>query len=217
MDISEAIYDKEAFTDAHSTQHHDVPLILGTEETLQGYGRIVHDFHQEEVWIEQWPQTGTRPVCPGTGKGGGVAEGDFRFQWQGEFLRADNMAVGDAGIGFITGRLLKDQSFQTSSHVLVRDANYHPDGGQVFYPKTKSPYVMLLAKAGDDITLEDFVAFYLDGSCGFQIAPNVWHQSPYPIEVEAMDFLNKQSAVFACVITDTVREFGKYLKVPLRM
>ena len=52
---------------------------------------------------------------------------------------------------------------------MTREANYHPDGGQVFFPVTKEPFVLLLALPGDDIKLEDFVAFYCDGSCGVQI------------------------------------------------
>ena len=121
------------------------------------------------------------------------------------------MAVGKVGVDFVTGRLAEGQTLETCTHVLVRDATYHPDGGQMFYPQIKSPFVMLLSKAGDDVTPEDFVALYLDGTCGFQIAPRVWHQSPYPMEVGTMDFYTKQGAVFACILADTVREFGKYL------
>ena len=103
-------------------------------------------------------------------------------------------------------------------HIFVRDANYHPDGGQVFYPKTRQPFVMLLAPAttGDDVKPEDFTAFAFDGDGGFQIAPNVWHQAPLEAD-DVIVFNNKQSSVFACVGVDTVHEFGVYLRVPLTL
>ena len=47
--------------------------------------------------------------------------------------------------------------------------NYHPDGGQVFFPTAKNAYVMILALPDDDCKPEDYVAFYFDGSCGLQI------------------------------------------------
>ena len=68
-----------------------------------------------------------------------------------------------------SGRLEKGADPHNRKFVLVREANYHPDGGQVFYPVNENPFVLLLALPGDDIKLEDFVAFYCDGTCGVQI------------------------------------------------
>jgi hypothetical protein len=53
-------------------------------------------------------------------------EGDFRLRWEGDIIYGDNVAAGEIGMGFATGRLSLD-----GAHVLVRDANYHSDGGQV--------------------------------------------------------------------------------------
>jgi len=153
-----------------------------------------------------------------------IIDGDFRMYWSDDVIVGDNLAVGDhVSLNFVTGRLDKSRD-----HVLVRDANYHPDGGQVFFPPPGGrPYVLLLASAdrGDDVRPEHFRAFHFDGSAGFQIAPGVWHNAPYfprPTsggrgdEME-MTFRNKQSSVYACVLTDVVREFGVYLKVPLTL
>jgi ureidoglycolate hydrolase len=98
--------------------------------------------------------------------------------------------------------------------VLVREANAHPDGGQVFFPKSKEAFVALLAPPGDEVHVEDFKAFYFDGSCGLQIFPDVWHQPLYPVCDEA-SFLGKQGAVHACKLFDSVVEFGKWMRVPL--
>jgi len=100
------------------------------------------------------------------------------------------------------------------TRVLIRESNYHPDGGQVFFPKNNDPYVAVLALPNENVQLKDFVAFYCDGSFGINIYADVWHQPLYPINNEAV-ILGKQGAVHACVSLDTVEEFGKYLSIPL--
>ena len=87
---------------------------------------------------------------------------------------------------FASGRLEKGADPHSRKFVLVREANYHPDGGQVFYPITKQPFVLLLALPGDDIKLDDFMAFYCDGTCGLQIKVNYF-------------------AISACISEDSVR------------
>jgi len=125
--------------------------------------------------------------------------------------------VGGIAEGFILGRSMSDEKVKNREVLIVRDTNYHPDGGQVFFSKSRRPFVMLMAPpVGDDIKLEDFAAFWFDGSCGFNIAPNVWHQAPF-ITDDVMMFDNKQSSVFACVSMDSVNEFGKFMKVPLAL
>ncbi|WAR16012.1 ALLA-like protein [Mya arenaria] len=173
-----------------------VPVVMATKETLKGYGTIV----------ASW-----RKLYPNTGILGGECSGDFLYKWVGDQCTAINKAVGG---NYVTGRLPSNVSPRNRTHVLVRAANYHPDGGQVFFPENKDPFIALLALPGDDIKLEDFVAFYFDGSFGVQIHADVWHQPVYPINDEAT-FLGKQGAVHACVNVDTVDEFGKYLLVPL--
>ncbi len=64
------------------------------------------------------------------------------------------------------GRLEKGADPTQRDYVLTREANYHPDGGQVFYPEKRAAFVLLLALPGDDVKLQDFRAFYCDGSCG---------------------------------------------------
>ncbi|XP_045181639.2 uncharacterized protein LOC123540573 [Mercenaria mercenaria] len=189
-----------------------VPIVMATADTLKGYGKIVTDFENEKVEITPWPVKGWRKLCPGTGTMAGECSGDFSYKWVGDQCTAINNAVGG---DYVTGRLPKNVSPSDRTHVLVREANYHPDGGQVFYPKNKDPFVALLALPTDDIKMENFVAFYFDGSFGVQIHADIWHQPVYPINDEAV-FLGKQGAVHACVAVDTVDEFGKYLLVPIK-
>ncbi|WAR17261.1 ALLA-like protein [Mya arenaria] len=163
-----------------------VPVVMATKEALKGYGTIVTTYDETKVEITPWP-------------------------WIGDQCTAINKAVGG---NYVIGRLPSNVSPSNRTHVLVREANYHPDGGQVFYPVNKDPFIALLALPGDDIKLEDFVAFYFDGSFGVQIHADIWHQPVYPINDEAT-FVGKQGAVHACVAVDTVDEFSKYLLVPL--
>lgn len=202
------------YTDAHDPKYGDpfpVPIVMATKETLKGYGTIVRDFDACKVEITPWPVKGPRPLCPGTGTLAGECSGDFVYRWDGDQLTAVNNAVGG---DYVTGRLPKNVSPNNRTHVLAREANYHPDGGQVFFPKDGDAFVALLALPGDDIKPENFVAFYFDGTFGVQIHADIWHQPVYPIGDEAV-FLGKQGAVHACVVVDTAEEFGKYLLVPL--
>lgn len=209
-----------SYEDAHDPKYGEpfpVPIKLATKESVKGYGNLVPDFDKEEVEIVPWPVKGWRKLHKGTGVLGGVIRGDFACKWHGDTCSVVNNAVGwGSGMehGLACGRLPKGADPKSRTHVLVREANYHPDGGQVFFPSGNEPFVLLLALPGDDIKLEDFIAFYFDGSCGFQIAPDVWHQSAIPIK-DSTVFLNKQGAVHGCVAIDTVDEFGKYLLVPL--
>jgi ureidoglycolate lyase len=94
------------------------------------------------------------------------------------------------------------------------EGNYHPDGGQIFSPRDGAAFVALLAKAGDDVRPEDFVAFHCDGSFGIHIDPGVWHQPVFPLDPLAV-FDDRQGRVHACVSVNFVGEFGCYLEVPL--
>jgi ureidoglycolate lyase len=196
---------------------HRVPLIEATNETLRGYGHIVPDFALGRVTIVTWPQPGWRAIVAGTGNEGGIVEDCFVMQRRGEIQYAVNHAVGRS---YITGWFADPASASDSrepsdtSRIYTHEANYHPDGGQVFCPRDGAAFVALLAKPGDDVRPQDFVAFHCDGSFGIHIDPCVWHQPVFPLACEAV-FDDKQGRVHACVAVDFVTEFGCYLEVPL--
>ena len=79
------------------------------------------------------------------------------------------LVPGCVNLCFRAGRLAEGSDPNNREFVLTRELNYHPDGGQVFFPTSCDPFVMILAPPGDDIQLSDFRAFYCDGSCGLQI------------------------------------------------
>ncbi len=196
---------------------HRVPLVLAEEETLRGYGHIVTDFAKARVTIVTWPQSGRRPIVPGTGNEGGIVEDRFVMERRGEIQHAVNRAVGRSYItGWFTDPATASAGRQPTdtSRIYTHEANYHPDGGQIFSPRDGGAFVALLAKPGDDVRPEHFVAFYCDGSFGIHIDPGVWHQPVFPLGSAAV-FDDKQGRVHACVSVDFVSEFGCYLEVPL--
>lgn len=192
-------------------------IVVANDEVLDGLGFLVHDFDLAEVEIIQWPQQGFRPVLPNTGLGGGVTEGDFEMRWKGQVLETHNHAVdGQYITGWSADPVLasKNEERQQTEFLYTFEANYHPDGGQIFFPADGKPFVALLAPPGDDIKLEDFKAYYFDGTKGVHINANVWHQPLFPTQTEQV-FRDKQGAVHACVACNFVDEFGAYIKVPL--
>ena len=196
---------------------HRVPWVEATPQSLQGYGRVVTDFAREAVTIVTWPQPDWRPIVAGTGNEGGIVEDYFAMERHGEIQHAVNRAVGRS---YITG-WYADPATASGTHepsdtsrIYTHEANYHPDGGQIFFPRSGTPFVALLARTGDDVRPEDFVAFRCDGSFGIHIDPGVWHQPVFPLAPVAV-FDDKQGRVHACVAVDFVSEFGCYLEVPL--
>jgi ureidoglycolate lyase len=196
---------------------HRVPLIDASDESLRGFGRVVVDFAHESVAIVTWPRPDWRPIVSGTGNEGGIVEDCFAMQRHGEIQHAVNQAVGRS---YITGWFADPATASErrepvdTSRVYTHEANYHPDGGQIFWPRDATAFVALLAKAGDDVRPDDFVAFRCDGSFGIHIDPGVWHQPVFPLAAAAL-FDDKQGRVHACVAVDFVSEFGCYLEVPL--
>ena len=183
----------------------DIPLVRATPASLRNYGRLVPDPDACRIEVVQWPAPGWRPVEPGTGDEGGTTEGIFASTWDGPVLRAVNEAVqGD----YVIGRSM------AGGRVAFWHANYHPDGGQLFFPLDGGAFVAPLALPGDDIAPEDFVAFWFDGSKGLYIHPGIWHEGVFPV-AGRQRFFDRQGKVHARINADFVPEFGCCLAFPL--
>jgi ureidoglycolate lyase len=200
----------------------ETPLVQATAESLKGYGQIVESPTAHEIEIVRWPAQGWRPVDENSGDQGGVTEGLFEFWWKGDTLYARNNAVGDSYL-FAWSQYPEEA---TSSNVngapppreraLIWRANYHPDGGQLFYPMDDKSrgFVIPLALPGDDVTPEKFVAFRCDGGKGLYIHPGIWHGAVVPVN-DNDKFLDRQGRVHARISVDFAKEFGGYLSVSL--
>lgn len=197
---------------------HDVPLVVATAESVKGYGYLVDDPDAWTIEIVQWPAQGWRPVDPGTGDEGGVVEGEFYSRWEGEVLRASNDAVnGDYVLGWSTNpaEARIDADIGTPQRVLLWHMNYHPDGGQLFYPLDGQPFVVPVALPGDDIKPGDVIALYCNGGQGLYIHPGIWHDGVFP-STAGQAFRDRQGRVHARISCNFAREFGVFLNVPLQ-
>lgn len=193
-----------------------MPVVDATPETLDGYGRLVDDPDACPIEIVRWPARGTRPVDPGTGDEAGTKEGVFVSHWRGDILYGRNEAVG----GHYVLAYARDPADARDDHddppsrMLLWHANYHPDGGQMFFPLEPGPFYVPLALPGDDVVPERFVCFRCDGGRGLYIHPDVWHEGVFAPR-GLRRFLDRQGAVHARVSVDFAREFGCLLEAPL--
>ena len=197
---------------------HETPLVATSAESLAGYGRLVDNPREFPIEIVPWPAQGWRAIDANTGDQGGVTEGLFEFKWKGETLYARNHAVGDSylfGWSNWPEEAAAERPVRPRERALIWRANYHPDGGQLFYPLKGQSFVVPLALPGDDVTPGKFVSFWCDGRSALYLHPNVWHGAIVPLDDEA-EFLDRQGRVHARVSVNFVTEFGCYLGAPLR-
>ena len=197
---------------------HEVPLIPATDESVKEYGCLVDDPDSFEIEITRWPAQGWRPVDAGTGDEGGYVEGVFQCDWTGDVLMGKNDAVsGEYVLGWSCDpqQASADQQTVDRNQVLLWHMNYHPDGGQLFFPLEKEPFVVPVALPGDDLKPDNVVAFWCDGTRGLYIHPNIWHEGVFPAG-DRLRFLDRQGRVHARVSCNIGKEFGVYLSIPLK-
>ena len=193
-----------------------MPIVQATSRSLQGYGLLVDDPNLCEIEIVRWPAQGTRPVDEDCGDEGGTTEGIFVSEWQGDVLYGRNDAVGG---NYILAYAQMPEHAKTDHRIAPKQmmlwhANYHPDGGQLFFPLENKPFMVPLALPGDDITPERFVCFSFTGEQGLYIHPNIWHEGVFGVS-GTQKFFDKQGAVHARVSVDFAREFNCLVAAPL--
>ncbi len=198
---------------------HQVPLIGATDASVGDFGFLVDDPETCDIEITRWPAQGWRTVDVGTGDEGGWIEGIFHGEWRGDVLFGTNDAVNR---NYVLGWSVDPQNASTvrqtaaRNQVLLWHMNYHPDGGQLFYPLDKTPFVVPVALLGDDLSPDQVVAFWCDGTRGLYIHANIWHEGIFPV-ADKQQFLDRQGRVHARVSCDIGQEFGVYLSVPLTL
>jgi len=189
-------------------EHVVMPVLDATVEALDGFGVLVNNPDDVKLEIVRWPAQGWRPVDEDSGDEGGTTQGTFSAEWKGDVLFGKNEAVGgDYVLGYAAPPEQADQHHDRSpERVMLWHANYHPDGGQLFFPLEQKPFLVPLALPGDDVKPSDFVCFRFDGTRGLYIHPNIWHEGVFPLR-GAQQFFDKQGAVHARVSVDFAREF----------
>jgi len=212
---------------------HHVPMQLATNENLKGMGMVITS--PEEITVAKnnfeivaWPTHGWRKLDPGTGDEAGTTEGKFDIYWDGDFLYGKNHTIATEANHYLLGyakdplqckRLGAGTPPSTSpSSISLWYSDYHPDGGQLFFPEDGQPFVTNLAPPkGDDIRPEDFCAFYVPAGHGVYIHPGTWHNAVYthPATGAWRTFFNRQGKVHARISVNWAEEFGTLLRVPL--
>ena len=193
-----------------------MPVVDATDAALDGYGRLVDDPQACAIEIVRWPAQGSRPVDEDSGDQGGTTEGVFVSEWRGDVLYGRNEAVG----GHYVLAYAEAPEHARTDHaraprrMMLWHANYHPDGGQLFFPLERRPYLVPLALPGDEVAPEHFVCFRVDGRQGLYIHPNVWHEGVFALS-GTQRFFDRQGAVHARVSVDFAREFGCLLEAAI--
>src|SRR5262245_43818211 len=172
------------------------PLVVATTENLRGFGELARDRERQRIEIVRWPARGRRPVDPDSGDEGGTTEGTFESWWDGDRLMGRNAAVGGHYVLGYRDPPGAARAGGAPPRVLRWHANYHPDGGQMFWPLDGTPFVVPMAPPGDDVRPEQFVNFWFDGSCGLYLHPDVWHEGVFPCAPRGR-FFDKQGRVHA--------------------
>ena len=126
------------------TKEIEIPLVKATNENLKGYGYLIDSFENSDIEIVTWPKQGWRDIEEGTGNEGGTTEGSFDTWWQGDVLYGQNNAVQHKSDYEVDGKYIlgysnnPDQELQKDKYsdptkIFLWHANYHPDGGQLFF------------------------------------------------------------------------------------
>jgi hypothetical protein len=193
-----------------------MPIVDASNATLQGYGSLVADPVDCQIEIVRWPAQGTRPIDTDTGDQGGTTQGVFTSEWRGDVLYGRNEAVdGHYLLAYACPPEVANIDHRNPPRrMLLWHANYHPDGGQLFFPIDCAPFYVPLALKGDDVTPQAFVCFRFDGTQGLYIHPNIWHEGVFTL-CGTQRFFDQQGAVHARVSVDFAREFGCLLQAEI--
>lgn len=194
-----------------------IPVLKATASNLQGYGRLVDDPKAESIEIVRWPALGWRAVDEDSGNEGGTTQGTFVSEWEGDILYGRNAAVGGHYIlGFNTLPEHADTTHRRDpTRLLLWHCNYHPDGGQMFFPLEPGPFLVPMALPGDDVKPQDFVCFWFEGGQGLYMHPGVWHEGVFATRGRR-SFHDVQGAVHARVSVNFAAEFGCLLEMGLQ-
>ena len=119
-----------------------------------------------------------RSLDPETGDEAGTTEGDFVVRWEGDHFVGENLAIATSantyldGLGAPPELASATEPVGDGGSVYLWMSDYHPDGGQLFWPRQPIPFFACLGPAakGDDITPADMRAFYVPAGKGVYVS-----------------------------------------------
>ena len=187
-----------------------MPVVDATDAALDGYGRLVDDPSACSIEIVRWPSTGAREVDADTGDQAGTTEGVFVAQWEGDILYGRNEAVGGH---YVLAYAAEPADADTThrrdpAHMMLWHANYHPDGGQLFFPLDRAPFMVPLARPGRRRDARGLRVLSLRRHArALHPSRTSGTKACSPLR-GTQRFFDKQGAVHARVSVDFAREFG---------
>ncbi len=127
-----------------NTKRASIPIVDATAESLRSYGSLVESPDDFSVEIVRWPAKGWRPVDADSGNEAGSTEGIFTCIWLRDILFGRNEAVsGRYILGYaVEPRDTREDHREAPRRLLLWHANYHPDGGLLFFPLDKRPFLV---------------------------------------------------------------------------
>ena len=212
----------------HDLEIYNVSVIQATSKTLAGYGKLITNANEISIErgnfeIVSWPIVGTRQLDPHTGNEGGTTDGDFKVWWQGDYYYAKNLAISSISNTYLDGLGALPEIAQLNSSIFRNElflwmSDYHPDGGQLFWPEEPVPFTVCLGLNiyGDNIKPEYMQGFNIPAGAGIYLNPGTWHNGVYiHPKYSPMKFLTRQGKVHARISVSWADEFGMLLRVPL--
>jgi ureidoglycolate lyase len=209
----------------------NVPLKLANDENLSEIGaklmRGPDDFTVEKGNFEivKWPVSGWRQLDPNTGDEAGTTEGPFEVRWEGDHYFARNLAINTTNNNYLDGlsalpekATLSNPSSGDGEFIYLWMSDYHPDGGQSFWPEKPIPFCICVASSdyGDDIKPENMVAYKIPAGYGVYMRPGTWHNGVYVHKTNSpVTFTTRQGRVHGRVSCSWAAEFNTLIRVPL--
>ena len=205
----------ESVNDAVITSVIEVGMSVASADNTSAFGRMVADINQTEVDLRAWPQSGMLAILTSTNSSDPIySQPDIEVSCDGVHIYNMDTRFGNGG-DMMTGQLAKTHESDTNTHIQIGNVRRHPDSGVVYFPKSKKPFIMLLAAAKDDVQPTDFQALYFLGDQGFHVDPGVWHQYPYPVNANDLEFTVKESKVYSSETIDFSTKLGQEMRFPV--
>ena len=230
----------------------DVSVTDATPASLKGYGFLVDhpdDFRVEDKTFEivKWPVQGWRQLDPLTGDEAGTTEGQFEVEWRGDFFFGRNLAINTPNNVYLDGLGTKNPENATEegdgigtteegegggqNALYLWMSDYHPDGGQLFFPFDRTgtklaltesedscPFFVCLGKNthGDDVRPEHMRGFKIPEGKGVYVHPGTWHNGIYTHRARGpRTFFTRQGRIHARVSCSWAAEFDTMLRLRL--
>ena len=183
-----------------------MPLIVATDESVQGYGALVE--HPDDIEIEIVLADRVAAVDEDSGDEAGWVKAHSTVNGKDVLFGRNDAVSGTMWAGRPPPRLLAPIGRRSVANGVV--APELPPAPDVVF--RNESFVVPVALPGDDLAVEQVITFGVMAAGA--LYPGIWHDGIFPVS-DHQRFLDRQGRVHARVSCDLASEFGHYLCVPL--